>query len=326
MNFKEIMYAEGAYRIAAYNARIQKDEKVLVVGDYNMTDITARIARAAAACGAEVVTCFMSPREWDCQEPPKMIADAMLSADVIFTPVSVSIAWTKAMREALANGARSMLMTAFTDEIFLSPALLKTDFDGQAKICYKLAELYSKANILHLTTEIGTDLTFIKGERKANIVTSLLEKGKLGSAPNIEINVVPLEGTSNGRLVIDGSIPYLGMGVLNTPVTMDVQDGFITAIDTNSEFATRLSNNLKSFQNENCYNIAEFGVGLNPEARLTGIMLEDEGVFGTIHIGIGTSIALGGNIDAPIHYDLIIKNVTIELDGKVIQKGRELFI
>lgn len=55
-------------------------------------------------------------------------------------------------------------------------------------------------------------------------------------------------------------------------------------------------------------------------------MLEDEGVFGTIHIGIGTNIALGGNVHAPIHYDLIIKDVKIELDGTIVQEGRKLFL
>jgi leucyl aminopeptidase (aminopeptidase T) len=56
-------------------------------------------------------------------------------------------------------------------------------------------------------------------------------------------------------------------------------------------------------------------------------MLDDEGVLGTCHIGIGTSLTLGGNIKAPIHYDLVIWNPTIELDGEiVIEKGELKFL
>ena len=44
-------------------------------------------------------------------------------------------------------------------------------------------------------------------------------------------------------------------------------------------------------------------------------MLEDEGVIGSAHIGIGTSITLGGVIKAPTHYDLIMWNPTIVVDG-----------
>jgi leucyl aminopeptidase (aminopeptidase T) len=55
---------------------------------------------------------------------------------------------------------------------------------------------------------------------------------------------------------------------------------------------------------------------------MTGIMLDDEGVFGSVHIGIGTNLTLGGNIKAAVHYDLLMWNATIELDGKaILEKG-----
>ena len=40
-------------------------------------------------------------------------------------------------------------------------------------------------------------------------------------------------------------------------------------------------------------------MGLNPECKdFTGEMLNDEGVNGTIHIGVGTSANLGGDVQA----------------------------
>jgi len=61
------------------------------------------------------------------------------------------------------------------------------------------------------------------------------------------------------------------------------------------------------------------------EAGLIGEMLEDEGVVGTIHIGIGTSHTLGGDIVAPTHYDLLMWEPTIEVDGRVVQRDQEIF-
>ena len=55
-------------------------------------------------------------------------------------------------------------------------------------------------------------------------------------------------------------------------------------------------------------------------------MLEDEGVISTAHIGIGTSITLGGVVKAPTHYDLLMWNPRIEVDGRVIVDGNEIFI
>ena len=90
--------------------------------------------------------------------------------------------------------------------------------------------------------------------------------------------------------------------------------------------AETLRNHLESFGDRHCFNVAELGVGLNPNARLTGEMLEDEGVLGTIHIGIGTSHTLGGEIMAPTHYDLLMWEPTIEVDGTAIQRGKQILV
>ena len=47
-------------------------------------------------------------------------------------------------------------------------------------------------------------------------------------------------------------------------------------------------------------------------------MLDDEGVLGSAHIGIGTNITLGGNIKAAIHYDLLLWRPTLQLDGQIV--------
>ena len=143
--------------------------------------------------------------------------------------------------------------------------------------------------------------------------------------PYREANSSPVEGSANGRIVADASIPYLGIGVLNEPVIAEVKDGFITSIKGGKQ-ADILRKDLESHNDPNCFNVAELGLGLNPKCRLCGIMLEDEGVVGTAHIGIGTSITLGGTVKAPTHYDLLMWNPRIEVDDKVIFDGTEVLI
>ncbi len=46
----------------------------------------------------------------------------------------------------------------------------------------------------------------------------------------MEANVSPLEGTADGVIVADGSIPYIGIGVLEEPVTIKVENGRIVDI------------------------------------------------------------------------------------------------
>ena len=111
-----------------------------------------------------------------------------------------------------------------------------------------------------------------------------------------------------------------GIGVLEEPVRLRVEDGRIVEI-TGGRQAKMLADDLAAKNDPNVYNIAEHGVGLNPKCHFCGFMLEDEGVFGTCHIGIGTSTNLGGRVKASCHYDVIMKDGTIEADGKLLMKS-----
>ena len=53
--------------------------------------------------------------------------------------------------------------------------------------------------------------------------------------------------------------------------------------------------------------MAEFGIGTNDKAILTGIILEDEKVMGTIHIAFGDNKSMGGSVRVASHLDGLIK-------------------
>jgi len=313
----------GARRLVEVNGRVGEGDPVVIVTDPEMERYATLVADAAQARGAVVTTCLMPVRRQDGEEPPEPVARAMAEAKVIFSPVSISITHTRAMKAALEVGARAVLMTAYTDQILTSPALLETDFHAQAAVCHKIGDAFTSGSQVRLTSPKGTDLTFSIEGRIANVLTNVPDPGQLAPVPDIEVNVVPVTGSAVGRLIADASVPYLGIGILEEPVVCTMEDGYITGMEGGAE-ANRLLAYLSSFGDHNCFNVAELGVGLNPNARLTGEMLEDEGVLGTIHIGIGTSFTLGGEIVAPTHYDLLMWEPTIEVDGRVIQRDKEV--
>ena len=55
-------------------------------------------------------------------------------------------------------------------------------------------------------------------------------------------------------------------------------------------------------------------------------MLNDEGVNGSIHIGIGTSSSLGGKVQAKTHFDAIIHRPSVWLDGECVLQKSEIKI
>ncbi len=241
----------------------------------------------------------------------------MKHADLIIAPVSKSITHTQSVKQATESGARILFMTAFTENLLISGGI-EADFGAQRPVCEKLAALFTRSSNLKLTTKAGTDIEMNIKNRKGNALTCVVDKpGMFSPVPNIEANVSPTEGTANGTIIVDASIPYLDIGLIEQPIEVKVVKGFITEIKGGSQ-AGILKNDLKEKKDLNVYNIAEIGIGLNPKSRMTGIMLDDEGVLGSAHIGIGTNITLGGNIIAAIHYDLLLWRPTLQLDGQIV--------
>lgn len=302
---------------------VKPKEIVLIITDTKLLRIGQVLAAAAFERDAEPIVIVMKPRERDGEEPPSPIADAMKKASVVLTPVSKSITHTRAVKEAAEAGARILVMTAFTERLMISGGI-EADFKAQAPYCKKLAELFENAKRARVTTPAGTDLTMNIEGRRGNAMTCIVDTlGWFSTVPTIEANVSPVEGSAEGVIVVDASIPYLGIGVLTEPVRIKVEKGFIREIEGGHQAQT-LKRDLEIKKDPNVYNIAELGVGLNPKSEMTGIMLDDEGVLGSCHIGIGTSLALGGVLKAAVHYDLVLWKPTIELDGKIVMEKGEI--
>lgn len=324
MRMKDALMMQGARTIMDDCVSLKAGDNILIITDMVQENIANVLVAAAVERGAEVVMSVMKPREKAGQEPPKMIVESMMHADVILIPVSYSVTHTYAVKAAAENGARILVLTDFTEEMLIHGGI-EADFKAIKPVCKAVANALEKAKKVHLTSPGGTDLWFDTTGRRGNALYCIVESGEFSTIPTVEANTTPVEGTANGKIVADASIPYLGIGLLDEPVVVEVKDGFITDI-TGGRQAEVLKKDLASHNDPNCYNIAELGIGLNPKCRMCGIMLEDEGVIGTAHIGIGTSITLGGETKAPIHYDLLMWNPRIEVDGKVILDGEKVLV
>lgn len=313
---------EGARKLTSVSADVQPGEDVLIVTDAPTWSIAEVLADAILEKGAEPVIALIRQRGTDAAEPPPNVAAAMKGSDVIFSAVSISITHTQAMKDALAAGARAIALTAFTEEM-LAGGGIDGDFASIREDCNRVGERLAGASAARITSAAGTDLTFSVEGRRVNVMPGIVGPGQLSPVPNAEVNVSPVEGTANGTLVVDASIPYLGIGLLEQPIRFTVRDGVITAIEGGAAAQVeKLRSAWEEQADPNVYNIAEMGIGMNPMCSFKGLMLEDEGVLGSIHIGTGTNITLGGVVKARSHYDLIMRAPTLTLDGEVlIQDG-----
>ncbi len=319
---KEIQMYKGAQRILETCAGLKSGEKVLILTDFLKEPIGRILADAAIDKGAEVVLMIMPPRELDGQEPPDVAATALKGADLILTPVARSVTHTNAIKDAIAAGSRGIMLSAFVPEQLISGGIY-ADFERQRPLCEKVAKLLEEAVSARLTTPAGTNLVFDLSNRKGNAHPGIaMKSGQITTVPNIEASVSPVEGKTEGMLVGDGSIPYYEIGVLTAPVYMKVKDGRVVDIQGGTQAIT-IAGMMAAQDDPNVYNIAQLAFGLNPLCSMSGVMLDDEGVYGTAHIGIGTSTLLGGKIKTKMHFDILMWKPTLELDGKIVLKDGE---
>lgn len=300
---------------------VKQGEKVLVVTDDESFEIgLAMYSYASVYTDTTMVS--MTKRGTHGDMPTVAIAAAMKNVDVIFAATTYSLYNTDARIEANNAGARFINMADYSIQM-LEAGCLFTDWDYVRKLVDTTAEKIVGSR-LSITTPAGTNFhTSIEG-RHADVGYGVsAQKGDASSPPDAECAVGPVDNSAVGTLVIDGSIPLPELGILEEPITLQVDKGYITDI-TGGREADILKSILEGFGDDRVYLVAEVGFGLNPAGRLSGRMLEDEGVLGTMHIGIGNNLSYGGSCDTPIHIDLIMKEPTCIVDGHYVYKDGEL--
>lgn len=323
---KKILMAKAARSIVEINLGVKSGEQVAIVTEPKQMRIAEALATAVVAAGAEPTIHLLMPRERDGQEPPKTVAAAMKESDAFIGAVYTSITHTHAVKDACAAGSRGVMLTQFNEEQMIKGGV-NANFYEAAENCEKVAKALAGADIITITTPMGTNLKLSGKGRRGNAMTGIVKAGKFAPVPTVEANVSPVEGSANGVIVADASIPYIGIGLLKVPVRAEVKDGYIIPESiSGGEEAKKLAADWISKKDPQVYNVAEVGVGLNPECVFTGSMLEDEGVYGSLHIGVGTNITLGGVIKAACHYDLIMTKPTLTADGVTILKDGELML
>jgi|LSQX01.3.fsa_nt_gb leucyl aminopeptidase (aminopeptidase T) len=298
----------------------KKAENVLIVVDEPLRDIGQALLIQGRELETEAVLLEMLPRQSNGEEPPPMVAKAMLEAQVIILATSKSLSHTRARKEANRRGARVASMPGLT-----APVMARTLSGGYGELearCRKYARFLTEAAQVRLTTPAGTDLTFSLQGREAFADSGMLQApGSFGNLPAGEAFIAPLEGTAAGTLVVDGSMA--GIGLIQSPIVMKVEKGLVVEIEGGQE-ADRLKELVDRF-GPAARNIAELGIGLNDQAVLSGIVLEDEKVLGTVHVALGDNSTIGGTVEVPSHLDGVLLQPSLWLDGrKILEKGNLL--
>lgn len=309
------MSLRGAAETAVHQCLdLQPDESCLVVTDEKRQAIGEALYEVAAEVTEDASIIRYPPGEQHGEEPSAPVAAAMQSADAFLAPTTKSLSHTRARSTASEAGVRGATLPGITTEVFETG--LQADYDLIREHCTAIFEQVSGATEIRVTAPNGTDITVEPGSREWQEDTGTIsEPGAFSNLPAGEVFLSP--ETASGRFVVDGTMMPYGLLGADQELSFEVEDGYVTTIEDDRVRAQ--VDAAAGSVGEAAYNLAELGIGANiAVTELVGSVLLDEKAAGTVHLAIGDDAGIGGDTDAPIHLDGIIRDAEVTADGEPV--------
>lgn len=331
MKFLEFELQNAADRLIKEMLQVKKGETVVITADTcsNEQVVNATASSVYAAGGKPMVIYTSTPsgvgKAADFDLPVEALGGALKHADVWIeynkqwllysTPFEIAFSGNKKIR--------------YINLVEMNPDLMirnigNIDMLLLAEFMQKFTNMNINTKAYRVTTPAGTDLTF-----KTNPNHLVCNDSGDASRPGMnmmpgQLNIVPEFDSIQGTIVFDGSLvpPFR---LLDAPVKLTIKNSTITNIEEGIQ-AEQFAEWLKSFGDPNMYKLAHMAYGLNPGARLTGDIVEDERVWGCVEWGIGYVSPIDAppkGQDAKSHCDGICLNASVWLDDvQVLNKGK----
>ena len=244
-------------------------------------------------------------------------------ATAIVGATNYSFITTNAVDYALRRGARFLSLPLSTNngESLLTQRFLRMRPATAARLGWPMLRCLKSCSSVRITTRLGTDITFGIAGRTPGLFNGVAARAGVCASASFEVYIPPVETVTHGRVILDGSMGYIGL--VRQPLELGFENGYLTYIAPTPD-GKRLRDYLEQFDDPEMYCAAELGIGLNRLARCRGASyIEDESAYGTFHIGFGRNLALGGDHAASGHFDIVVHNPTIFAGESVLMKDGE---
>lgn len=247
-------------------------------------------------------------------EPPTEVADAAASTDVIVNLGKHALLHSDAMQHAIHDLGALYLYLADTTEDYFTRGAVEADPAELDEFTQRVSDRLQNSDHVRVTSPQGMDVEFrVDGSRRF----------PLTGYPAGEAPLCPIEESVNGTVVVDSYM--MGVGLLEEPITWEVEDGRIQEIRGGRE-ARALRRVIERHGDENSYWVAEFSIMTNEFARPNGIYIEHLSVGGGTHFALGNGTSLGGKYDSAIHLDGAQLEPTVTVDGETIVEAGQFTI
>lgn len=244
----------------------------------------------------------------------------------IIAATEYSLVTTLAAKRVIGQGKKFLSLPLSTSDgiSMLEYDFLTMDTKKSKLMANIIMDYLIECSTIRVETKAGTNLTMSKKGRKPGFYNGVCRDGKGFSSASIELYVPIIEDSAEGTMIVDCSLGYLGK--CNEPIKLILREGKITEIQ-NNPCGEKLREYIESYEDDGLYMASEFGIGLNTIAKCRGrCYIEDESAYGTFHMGFGRNLALGGQLEANGHYDLVATAPDIFVDNRQIMSDGVIII
>ncbi len=322
---------------------LRAQEELLLIADTGTKmEMVYALASVAKSIGCEYTIAIMPGREGQPHLSnilPRSVAKAFEGADAAIgltrTSFGPSVAPIQSELVFQKKRLRYLSMVLRDPESMLRGGAL-ADYDEIKKTSAKLKHVFEDGSRLTIRTDLGTDLSvdvpkpgdspdfhgpFVRVEDGWAATP-----GEEAAFPDGEVFFAPREYSTQGRLVIDGPIEYVGLP--DSPIEVIIEKGRILAVNGKSITAHKLRDLVETI--EDAQIIGEIAVGINPCSLKDGTAQEEKKALGNCHIGFGIARAFTGSWMAKhktiIHSDMVIRDVTVSIDGKTVVDNNAIIL
>ncbi|MFW9970545.1 MAG: aminopeptidase [Candidatus Odinarchaeota archaeon] len=318
----------SAQKAMIHVLNLNKDDKVLIITDKTTKSVGEAFYNAAIEYGCTAYLFMLPEKERPLKEiPPEMdkyekdITIVINAFKGLKDETPFRLKWIK---KILATKSIRLGHGAGITKAMMVGGPMNIDYNSMANIADNLAKDLENAKQAHVTAPSGTDIVLQIEDRGFSTDVRITEEPYLANLPCGEIWCGPIENQGNGVIVCDGSIGDIGK--VKEPLKIAVKNGKITKLESEDKKLVGEIERLTSLD-EQASIMGELGIGLNPGATLSGILLEDEKALCTAHIAFGNNTDMkGGQNTSMTHRDFLFYNPTIKItykDGsnKIIMKN-----
>lgn len=303
------------------------EEVVLIADPETDMEMVQALAGVIQTIGGDYTVAIMPCRPLEeSLKMTKFIEKGLEAADVVIgmTKASAASIYSPVIARLRKEKGLRQLCMVLRDLDNWTKGGATADYREVLKTAKNLLNRWEKGKEIYVTSKKGTNLKAKIGGVAPFIEAGFaVNPGEEAAFSDGEVSQGLIQGTAEGVVMVDGPIAHIGQPAI--PIRIEVKNGRAVKIEGDEKGARQLREIVHKVKDAD--NLAEVGIGVNPNCLKNGQFQEEKKGLGNVHIALGRNTgSYGGTIASMIHLDMVIYEATVRTDKHTLLSDGKLCV